>query len=389
MKTTNCCHTAHPSRNSAPAGIHDTGNSTRMVFQGRQSNTHAACHTSVEQTRESQAENSGTLMASPKMYPADGDSSTLSDVQQAGSSSSAPAAPGSDSQQQPEVHAGDHQTPCGGGPSEPSTWIVRGALARSNEDPVAAHASQASSLPLPSGVTRSEFWFTVLSDTHEQNEQVTTDGARDTQMRQPHEPEDPMPVEPNAFPVAPRVALSRQVSPLSPTGRLMSDIVHIPPVIDFVAPSAGLSLSHQSQALVPHETESIGSTSRHRRPPAQRKFICTICQQTFERKGHRDSHYEAVHQRIQKHKCFFTECGRAFGHRSSLNRHLRSVHDVQDVAPTASHSAALNIANPHIGSEDDGHLMAGTENDYESSEDDDDDDSSLYGHDFTSNTDAA
>jgi hypothetical protein len=340
-----------------------------------------------DQTRGLQTENTGRLMASSKMSPAENDASTSCDAQQAGSSSPT-AAPESAIQQRPAVDAGDQQAFRGRGPCEPGPWFGRSALTRSHEDEVVGHESLRSSQPLARAVNTSEFWITVLSDTQEQIEQTATSGARDSEISDPHEPEDPMPVEPNAFPVAPRVALSSQVSPLSPTGRLMSDILPIPPVNTVVPLLAGQSLQ-QSNGPGHRETEPFGSNSRRRRPQAQRKFICTLCQQTFERKGHRDSHYEAVHQRIQKHKCFFTECGRAFGHRSSLNRHLRSVHDIQDVAPTASHTDALYSRSPHLGSHDDGQLIAGTENDDESSEDEEDDDSSLNGHDFTSYPDAS
>jgi hypothetical protein len=179
------------------------------------------------------------------------------------------------------------------------------------------------------------------------------------------------------------VALSNQVSPLSPSGPPMSEILpnahavqHPMPEYQFGLPAGPPSRFEIAPVETPTPTPA---RRRPRRRPSTRRFICNLCRQTFERRGHRDSHYEAVHQRIQKHRCHFPECLKRFGHRSSLNRHLRSVHNVQDTSPGAGPSDGTNAASVQDASDGDAQLSGEIEQDDDSYEDEYGDESPLPG----------
>lgn len=55
------------------------------------------------------------------------------------------------------------------------------------------------------------------------------------------------------------------------------------------------------------------------------RFTCEYChKKTFERKGHLESHIDSVHYGRKLHVC--QGCEKRYGHRSSLQRHVRQVH---------------------------------------------------------------
>jgi hypothetical protein len=247
--------------------------------------------------------------------------------------------------------------------------------------PVPLHVTEA---PGPRSENRSQFWATVLPETQPQMmPPARSTGTSDTRTVQPSMPADPIPVEPSAFPVRPRVALSSQVSPLRPSGPSMSEILPSAHAVQYPVPDYQFTLPAGPPAhfeITPVETPAPTPTRRRpRRRPSTRRFICDLCLQTFERRGHRDSHYEAVHQGIQKHQCYFIKCLKRFGHRSSLNRHLRSVHSIQNTSPGAGPSDGTYAASVQGASDGDAQLSGENEQEDDSYEDEYGDDSPLPG----------
>lgn len=75
-----------------------------------------------------------------------------------------------------------------------------------------------------------------------------------------------------------------------------------------------------------HNTSQQTFKTNNPSSSSHRRFQCQICGNRFERRGHLESHVEAVHEGRRSHRCP-TGCGKAFAHRSSLHRHIKSAHD--------------------------------------------------------------
>lgn len=71
------------------------------------------------------------------------------------------------------------------------------------------------------------------------------------------------------------------------------------------------------------------------RPHSERQFSCELCKNGFERRGHLEAHIETVHEGKRPHHCPYG-CGKSFGHRSSLSRHIKSAHDSQKLPPLSN-----------------------------------------------------
>lgn len=95
------------------------------------------------------------------------------------------------------------------------------------------------------------------------------------------------------------------------------------------------SLLNAPPLTQPQNTGSIIQHTNNEAANSHRRFMCHICEKRFERKGHLESHIEAVHEGRRSHRCPLG-CGKAFAHRSSLHRHMRTAHDrnVRDVNRT-------------------------------------------------------
>lgn len=71
------------------------------------------------------------------------------------------------------------------------------------------------------------------------------------------------------------------------------------------------------------DTQTGNSVSKAASRP---RFTCSHCNKnTFERKGHLESHVKSVHYGKKEHVC--QSCEKSFGHRSSLQRHVKNVHE--------------------------------------------------------------
>lgn len=53
---------------------------------------------------------------------------------------------------------------------------------------------------------------------------------------------------------------------------------------------------------------------------------CEVCQRGFERRGHLEAHVQSVHEGKRLHTCPHG-CGKTYGHESSLQRHVKQVHN--------------------------------------------------------------
>lgn len=83
-----------------------------------------------------------------------------------------------------------------------------------------------------------------------------------------------------------------------------------------------ISTSPEPTLLVPLRAQS---DSIRKARVNRRQFGCTRCNARFERRGHLRSHVDTVHDRKRPFSCPLV-CGKVFGHRSSLNRHIRAAH---------------------------------------------------------------
>eukprot|EP00171_Calliarthron_tuberculosum_P016113 IDg16113t1 len=73
------------------------------------------------------------------------------------------------------------------------------------------------------------------------------------------------------------------------------------------------------------QNDAIRSSNIHKMRLSRRQFGCSQCHASFERRGHLRSHIDTVHERKRPFSCPRL-CGKVFGHRSSLSRHIRGTH---------------------------------------------------------------
>lgn len=73
---------------------------------------------------------------------------------------------------------------------------------------------------------------------------------------------------------------------------------------------------------------AIRRTTASSKPSSRikKRFQCNRCGSNFQRIGHLKTHVDTVHSGMRPHFCPHG-CGKIYGHRSSLNRHIRSSHE--------------------------------------------------------------
>ena len=59
-----------------------------------------------------------------------------------------------------------------------------------------------------------------------------------------------------------------------------------------------------------------------------KKFACDVCGNTFGLEREAKKHKLTVHDKIKNYKCRI--CNAVFGHNSSMNNHIRRVHQIKD-----------------------------------------------------------
>ena len=129
-----------------------------------------------------------------------------------------------------------------------------------------------------------------------------------------------------------RTSASSSAAPYVPsatTSRFWQDVMSIDPAD---RPSSSTSAPKSPAPSLTKKKPPLGA----RRPPSKqrtnrtqslRPFKCDLCSSRFERRGHLESHVETVHHHMRPHNCTRESCPKTFGHRSSLSRHIRNVHD--------------------------------------------------------------
>lgn len=90
---------------------------------------------------------------------------------------------------------------------------------------------------------------------------------------------------------------------------------------------------------LPPTTLPDGSTIVRLRPISSRKFSCTTCGSRFERRGHLDAHQTSVHEGKRPYDCPHG-CGKAYGHQSSLSRHIKTAHQTSFSPPPPGASSS-------------------------------------------------
>lgn len=77
----------------------------------------------------------------------------------------------------------------------------------------------------------------------------------------------------------------------------------------------------------PSTSRTFDTSHRQSRTAPPRPFACDQCPRRFERRGHLESHIDAIHRLRQPYECDVAGCGKTFSHRSSLSRHIKGVHE--------------------------------------------------------------
>eukprot|EP00178_Gracilaria_changii_P021185 TRINITY_DN63071_c0_g1_i1.p2 TRINITY_DN63071_c0_g1~~TRINITY_DN63071_c0_g1_i1.p2 ORF type:complete len:192 (-),score=24.96 TRINITY_DN63071_c0_g1_i1:765-1259(-) len=146
-------------------------------------------------------------------------------------------------------------------------------------------------------------------------------------------------------------------APQSSTSRYWDDVMSIPGPPRSTPPPAAPSssmpvaassslfpqyfpqpMSDISKPPKPPKASSSSSSRQSSRPRSSRQFQCPQCPSLFERRGHLEAHVETVHEGKRPHGCPHN-CGKMFGHRSSLSRHVKSAHHKHDLPSPSSSSS--------------------------------------------------
>jgi len=76
----------------------------------------------------------------------------------------------------------------------------------------------------------------------------------------------------------------------------------------------------------------------------EKKYACTLCESSFNRKHNLERHVENVHEGTKPHTCL--SCGGSFAQKSGLKTHIASVHD--GVKPKPRNRSKISKKNTYL-----------------------------------------